>query len=205
MIIKNITDNTFERYGKTIKGIDCSDIIEIVNKTTTIPSNVIYVASDSKLEMCISASILERNVYGGTPIQIGYCNGNNYILNAVEYHKSSEINIAAKDLILIVGMQQDIDEDYKYDTSKMEAFFVPEGTIVELYATTLHFAPCNANEKGFRCVVVLPKGTNSNIKISPLGNSEDFLLAAQNKWLIAHPSLKLEGIYKGLKGDILHI
>ena len=47
----------------------------------------------------ISEELMERE-YGGLPIQIGYCNGNNYCLNAVEYHRSSEINIAVEDLKL---------------------------------------------------------------------------------------------------------
>ena len=102
--------------------------------------------------MCI------RDRYGELPIQIGYCNGHNTKLNAVEYHRNSEINIAVTDLILIIGKQQDIEADYTYDTSLMEAFLVPAGTVIEVYGTTLHYAPCHVEDGGFRCVVVLPKG-----------------------------------------------
>ena len=98
--------------------------------------------------------------FGELPIQIGYCNGNNYLLNAVEYHRSSEINIAVTDFILLLGFIQDIEDDYSYDTSKIKAFLIPAGTILEVYATTLHYAPCNANGNGFRCVVALPRDTN---------------------------------------------
>lgn len=62
-------------------------------------------------------------------------------------------------------MQQDIEDGDIYDTAKVEAFFVPAGTGVELYATTLHYAPCTAQEGGFRCVVVLPKGTNEELHL----------------------------------------
>ena len=80
------------------------------------------------------------------PIQVGYCNGSNYLLNAVEYHRDSEVNVALTDLILILGKEQDIEADGTYQTEKMEAFLVPAGTVVEVYATTLHYAPCNVNE-----------------------------------------------------------
>lgn len=58
------------------------------------------------------------SLYGGMPIQIGYCNGHNHLLNAVEYHRDSEINIAVTDMILILGKEQDITEDHTYDSSK---------------------------------------------------------------------------------------
>ena len=54
-----------------------------------------------------------------SPAVIGYCNGHNSLLNAVEYHRSSEVNVAATDLILLIGMQQDIEADYTYDTKSI--------------------------------------------------------------------------------------
>ena len=41
--------------------------------------------------------------FGEMEIQIGYCNGHNSMLNALEYHKSSEINVAATDAVLLLG------------------------------------------------------------------------------------------------------
>ena len=57
------------------------------------------------------------------------------------------------DMILLLGKQQDIESDDTYDTAKVKAFFVPAGTVIEVYATTLHYAPCGVDKKGFRCVV----------------------------------------------------
>ena len=139
------------------------------------------------------------------PIQIGYCNGNNYLLNAVEYHRDSEINIAATDAILILGQEQDIEPDGTYETSRMEAFLIPAGTAVEVYATTLHYAPCNVAEDGFKVVVVLPKDTNTEIDRVASGNPEDERLFARNKWLIAHPDAKIEGAFNGLVGENLSV
>lgn len=143
--------------------------------------------------------------YGELPIQIGWCIGNNHKLNAVEYHRCSEVNIAATDAILILGRQQDISVENTYDTSLMEAFRIPSGTAVELYATTLHYAPCNASAGGFLVAVVLPKGTNEALE-HPHTGGEDALLAAKNKWLIGHPEGGLpDGSYIGLTGENLEI
>ena len=142
---------------------------------------------------------------GGGPTQTGYCNGHNHLLNAVEYHRDSEINIAVTDLILILGKEQDITEDHTYDSSKMEAFLIPAGTTIEVYATTLHYAPCNVAASGFKCVVVLPKGTNTDITLEEKHTPEDDLLFARNKWLLSHPDANIAGSVAGIKGENLSV
>ena len=57
------------------------------------------------------------------------------------------------------------------------------------------------NEKGFRCVVILPKGTNTDVEILTAVKGETRLLTAKNKWLIAHEDAKIEGAFCGLKGE----
>lgn len=202
MIIKKATDNEFKKYGQVLKNYDCSELIEKM-KDTPLPSSVIYEPSIKELEDLKIAEELRIREFGELPIQIGYCNGNNHLLNAVEYHRSSEINIAVTDLILLIGCQQDIEDDYSYDTSKIEAFFVPAGKIIEVYATTLHYAPCNANENGFKCVVVLPKDTNLPLENKINKSSEEALLFAKNKWLIGHKDTDLgeQGAFIGLVGE----
>jgi len=202
MIIKSVFDKEFKKYGRVLKNYDCSEIIEKM-KSTPLPEDVIYEPSIKELEELKIAQDLKNREYGQLPIQIGYCNGNNYLLNAVEYHRSSEINIAAKDLILLLGSQQDIEDNYSYDTSKIEAFSVPAGTIIEVYATTLHYAPCNANNDGFKCVVVLPRDTNLPLESSIEKIGEDALLFAKNKWLIGHKDTDLgkQGAFIGLVGE----
>ena len=104
-------------------------------------------------------------------------------------------------MILLLGQQQDIQDDETYDTSLVEAFFVPAGTMVELYATTLHYAPCQVDEEGFRCVVVLPKDTNAELEVPAGKDGEKKLLAAKNKWLIAHEDAAIPNAFCGLKGE----
>lgn len=204
MRINDVTDSRFRKYGNIVKNIDFSPLVEEMKKTP-IPENVVY-------EPCIEAFMklpvaeeIRRVFYGELPIQIGYCNGHNTKLNAVEYHRSSEINVAVTDAILLLGDKMDVEEDYTYDTAKMEAFKVPAGTAVELYATTLHYAPCHVNENGFRVSVILPEGTNYPLKERHVGG-EDALITAKNKWLIGHAEGGLpEGSFLGLKGKNLDI
>ncbi len=206
MSIKKVTDIEFKKYGQVLKNYECSELIEKM-KTTPLPGDVIYEPSIKELEELKIAEELRIREFGELPIQIGYCNGNNYLLNAVEYHRSSEINVAVTDLILLLGFQQDIEKDYTYDTSKIKAFLVPAGTIIEVYATTLHYAPCNVKEDGFKCVVILPRDTNLPLesKIKKIG--EDELLFARNKWLIGHKDTDLgkQGAFIGLKGQNISI
>lgn len=205
MEIKKITDSAFRKYGRVVQGIDFSELVESIRKETPLPEGVAYEPSIAVLEATASAKELQRRTYGELPIQVGYCNGHNYKLNAIEYHRSSEINVAATDAVLIVGLQQDITDDFTYDTSLMEVFLVPEGTAVELYATTLHYAPCSANEDGFKVGIVLPKGTNEPLEEGHEG-WEDSLITAQNKWLIGHAEGGLDaGAHIGLIGKNLDI
>ena len=164
---------------------------------------MIYVASVEEMECLKEAEAFKNRGFGGLPIQIGYCNGNNYMLDALEYHRCSEINIAVTDLIILIGAQQDIKDDFTYDTDNVGAYFVPQGTVLEVYATTLHYAPCNANENGFRWVVILPAGTNTDLTFPVSKSGEDKLMTAKNKWLIAHEDAKIDGAFCGLKGDIV--
>jgi hypothetical protein len=206
LTIKPVTDPAFQTYGKVVTGYDAGELLEKM-KETPLPEDVVYVPSVVELEELAVSKEMEKNLYGQLPIQVGYCNGHNKKLNAVEYHRSSEINIAVTDLILILGRQQDITPDYTYDSGKMEAFLVPAGTVIEVYATTLHYAPCHAEEGGFRCVVILPKDTNTDLELAGEAvNEEDRLLFAKNKWLIGHKEGGLpEHAYIGISGENLSI
>lgn len=205
MEIKKITDKAFRKYGRVVQGIDFSDLVEAIKKETPLPDGVAYEPSIAALEATAAAKELQKKTYGELPIEVGYCNGHNYKLNAIEYHRSSEINVAATDAVLIVGMQQDITDDFTYDTAQMEAFLVPAGTAVELYATTLHYAPCSADENGFKVGIVLPAGTNYPLEEKHEG-WEDALITAQNKWLIGHPEGGLDaGAHIGLVGKNLDV
>jgi len=203
MIIHSVFDKEFRRFGQILQDYDFSELLEVLNRTTPMPEDaVVYVPSDAALEALPAAELLMNRAYGGMPIQIGYCNGTNSKLNCFEYHRDSEINIAADDSILLLASQGELD-NHTMDTSSVEAFLLPAGTAVEVFATTLHYAPCSAAKgKGFRVVIVLPRGTNTEKPGQLLQTGEDRLCTARNKWLIAHPdSNEAEnGAFVGLTG-----
>ena len=208
MKIQSVSDDAFRTYGRVVDGYDYKLLLERLEDTTPKPADsVIYVPSDAGLEDTPAYAQLRDNCYGGMPIQIGYCNGTNTKLNCFEYHIDSEIDIAADDAILLVARQQDI-IDGRIDSSKTEAFLCPKGTAVELYATTLHYAPCSARKgEGFRVVIVLPKGTNEDAPEIKVTNDNDKYLWARNKWLIAHPDSAeaADGAQAGITGENVDI
>ena len=200
MEIKKVTDAAFKKYGRVVEGIDFAELTAKL-KETPLPDEVIYEPSVAELEALPVFEELKTKTFGELPMQIGYCNGKNYMLNALEYHRCSEVNVGGTDAILLVGMQQDIEDDGTYDTANVEAFFLPEGTAVELYATTLHYAPCSAHESGFQVAIVLMKDTNLALDKEHAGG-EDARLTAKNKWLLGHPEGGLpEGSPIALKGE----
>ena len=201
MEIKTLRDPAFRTYGRVIKGYD-TKVLEEAMAHTPLPEDVVYVASVPELEALPVAGQLARGFYGQMEIQVGYCNGHNKKLNAVEYHRSSELDLAVTDMVLLLGRQQDITDGMTYETRQIEAFFVPAGTLVELYATTLHYAPCQAEDTGFRCVVVLPRGTNTELAHAQAAVGKDELLFARNKWLIGHREGGLpQNAWIGLEGE----
>lgn len=210
MTIKPVTGRAFKPFGRVIKGYYLRSLLEEMEKTECPSDRVVYEPSVRALETLKIGGQLSEEFYGGMPIQIGYCNGRSHLLNAVEYHRDSELNLACTDLILLVGKRQDIGRDYTYDTGKMQAFLVKKGTLIEIYSTTLHYAPLSAGEnESFRCVVVLPKGTNEPLPAcrGKAHTKEDRLLTHVNKWLIAHPESGLDktGAFVGLKGENLRL
>ena len=205
--IQSVKDSAFSQYGRIIENLDTSELLDLLEKTTEAPKDVIYVPSDKQLEALSIMKELEDTVYGGMPLQIGYCNGSNTKLNCLEYHRDSEVDIAADDIILLLGKQQDA-ANGTYNTNKVEAFLCPKGCAVELYATTLHYAPCSAErDSSFRVIIILPKGTNLDKPSITPKCAEDKRLFARNKWLIAHPdsSEAKQGAVVAIEGENIDI
>ena len=207
MKIESVFDPSFKPYGQVLTGYDTSALTAAMEAIPLPESGVAYEPSIAALEANAIFGQLQNNAYGGMPVQIGMCWGRNTRLNCLEYHRDSEVNIGAGDFILLLAKQDEI-TDGKLDTARIRAFRVPAGAVVEVYATTLHYAPCHTDEaKGFRAAVVLPKGTNeARPAITPV-NGEDRRLLARNKWLLAHPesSEAAQGAYVGLTGENIDI
>ncbi len=204
MQLQSVFDEAFRPYGKVVEGYDFGPLLQALAATPCPSGGTIYQPSEPTLEALPVFGQLRDRMYGGMPIQIGYCNGHNQKLNCLEYHRDSEVNVTADDMVLLVASLQKVREG-RLDTKEVEAFLVPAGTAVELYETTLHYAPATApGGSGFRVVVVLPRGTNTGL---PQGlervTLEDRLMTACNKWLIAHPDAPeaAQGAFVGLFGE----
>ena len=211
MKIYSVNDPEFREYGRVINNVDFTELVEAMKKTP-LPEGVVYEPSVAELEALPVYEALSTTTYGEMPIQIGYCNGHNSKLNALEYHRDSEINVAATDAILMLGLMKDVQPDFTYDTANVKAFLVPAGTAVEVFATTLHYAPCGVDGNGFRVTIVLPRGTNYPLKnarpraTGTTTTNEDCLITATNKWLIGHAEGGLdEGSFLGLVGKNLDL
>ncbi len=206
--IHHVSDASFIPYGRIIEGYEF-DQLDVLMKDTPIPKNGnVYIASHKALENTPVFDLVSSNLFGGQPIQIGYCNGVNSFLNGLEYHKSSEVNIAMTNLVLLLGRVQEIVNN-RYDIRNIEGFFIPKGTAIEVYGTTLHYGPCKVNNLGFKCVVILPKGTNAPLESNiHKVTKEDELLFMQNKWLLVHPdrvdSIR-NGAIPGIRGENIEL
>ncbi len=205
MKIYSVYTDEFKPYGKILQNYDTQPLISAMRTIPMPESGTAYEPSIDALEACGIFDEMRDRAYGGMPIQIGMCWGYNTKLNCLEYHRDSEVNVGETDFVLLLAKEDEI-EDGMLDTAKVKAFRVPAGVAVEVYATTLHYAPCHVEDGGFRCVVVLPKGTNTDMEPLEIKNKEDELLFARNKWLIGHDEGGLpENAYIGLKGENLSI
>ena len=207
MHIYSVTDPEFRSYGKVLEGFDTAELLAAMEKIPLPESGTAYRPGIESLEDCAIFSELRDRAYGGMPIQLGMCWGWNTTLNCLEYHRDSEVNIGTKDFILLLAKLDEV-EMGMLDTEKVKAFRVPAGAAVEVWATTLHYAPCHTDPRGgFRVAVALPKGTNTDKPEFEPKCEEDLWMTARNKWLLAHPSSgpAQNGAHVGLKGENIDI
>lgn len=192
-----VEDPKFAPYGRIID-CDCPALIAAAKQLPLPKQGAAYEASIESLEACPEHAFFRDEIYGEMPIQIGNCRGHNNQLNALEWHRDSEINVAVTDFVLILAKLEQFVAG-KLDSACCKAFRVKAGQTVEVYATSLHFCPCTTDKEGFNCIVILPKGTNVLLEKTP----SDKLLFRKNKWIIAHQDNKAlidRGVVPGIVG-----
>ena len=201
MKIYSIHDPEFKAYGQVLSGYDTKELQQAMLKIALPEEGTSYEPGIASLEACAVFQDLRDRAYGGMPVQLGMCWGHNTKLNCLEYHRDSELNVGTGDFILLLAKAEDI-VDGKLDTGKVKAFRAPAGAVVEVYEPSLHYAPCQVDEEGFRVAVVLPKGTNTEKPAFEPKSEEDTWMTARNKWLLAHPSSReaAGGAHVGLRG-----
>ena len=189
MKIESVLDPAFAAYGHVVEGLEeaRAEILTALAATPLPAAGTDYCPEDPALQQLPAAAEVSEHLFGGMPCQLGWCNGRNTRLNCLEYHRDSEYNLSNEDFILLLARRDQI-EGGRLDTGKVRAFRVPAGTLVEVYATTLHYAPCHTDPaRGFRVLVALPAGTNTGKPDITPHADEDAWLWACNKWLLAHP------------------
>lgn len=208
MKVLSVKDPAFKEYGRVLEGYDVQPLLEAMKKIELPAEGTSYVPSEASLEKTAVYEELQDRAFGGMPVQLGMCWGRNRKLNCLEYHRDSEVNVGTGAFILLLAKRSQIEErDGKaiLDTSLVKAFLVPAGTVVEVFATTLHYAPCAKDS--FRVAVVLPKGTNTEKKEIAEKDPEDEWLFARNKWLLAHKDAPeaASGAYIALAGENIEL
>ena len=206
MEILSVFSPEFRAYGRVVEGYPVKGLLDALAQTP-LTDGVVYVPREPLLHAAPEAQAIGEALYGGMPFQLGWCNGHNTKLNCLEFHRDSEFNLGTEDFILLLGLQGDI-VDGVLDTSTIKAFRAPAGVLIEVFATALHYAPCHCDPaKGFRVMVALPMGTNTEKPDITPKAPEDKLLWARNKWLLAHPESAeaKQGAHIGLAGENINI
>ena len=200
--MKTIRSNEFKKYGLVLD-IDTKEIVEYLKNKAKMPENGnIYIPHEDEFYLLKEVKEIEKKYFGQLSLQAGYCNGFNTKLNCLEYHATHEINVAATDLVLILGHYNDIKND-QIKVEDLEIFKVNKGETILVYPGTLHFSPCRVDDSGFKMAVFLHKGRNLPLE----SKTSDPKLWAVNKWLYAHKDTKQarDGAYVGIVGENIEI
>ena len=197
--IHSIHESAFRHYGRVIDW----DTEAFCAAAETLPfpeSGSRYVAATPELDEIPEAARLREVLCGGLDEQVGLCWGHSNRLGALEWHTCNEFNVAVRELVLLLAKREDLDGEGRLDAAKVQAFYLAQGEMIEVYSDTLHFCPCEVTKAGFSCIVGLQRGTN--LPIAP-ERKVDKLWAA-NKWLIGHEangSLIERGAFPGIYGE----
>ena len=158
----HVADREFADFGRIVTAYDFAAWLTYLDTRTTVPGEGnVYVASEPGLEALAPFAQLRDTVYGGLDIQAGYCNGLASRLNGLEYHKSPEFFVTQTELVLLLAPYRAM-RDFTLDAAHVRAFYFPAGTAVELFGSTLHFAPSRLSDAGFKSAIVLLRGTNTD-------------------------------------------
>lgn len=201
--IQPLDSPEFRVYGMVHPEVNAPKMKEFV-KAHKPECEELYIPCEKELMEMEESRVFKENLFGQMDCQIGYYYGRGTKLNAVEYHKCSEVLVLFEAAVLALGSVWDIEEG-RLDSSRMKLFYVPADTCVELYATTLHFSPLMATQNGVSQVVVQASGTNTPLLVDRKDRiTTDKYLLERNKWVLAHAEYMNElgeNAYEGIVGD----
>jgi len=202
----SVLDPEFAPYGVIID-TDTAELAVALEQTVIPAQGNAYQASVPVLESVPLMDELYRRVFGCMDLEAGYCNGNGYTMNSMEYHKCCEVNYSTTGAVLLTALPSQL-KDGHLDSADVVGFYLPAGVLIALHPLVMHFAPCRIKEGGFRVLVVLEKGTNEALEsVNTSAPGEEKLLWMRNKWLLCHPDspqAKL-GAFVGISGENLQL
>jgi len=202
-----VTDPLFMEYGRVIEGADTAQLYAAMEKTPIPETGNMYVASEPALEQTDMTAWIGEAVFGAMPVQMGFCNGRGFTMNALEYHKGPEVNYSTTGCILLLARQKDL-KNGRLHSNDIVGFYLPAGVLIEVHAGVFHFAPCRVGENGFNCLVVLEKGVNAEFSEPvTVKTGEAAMLWRVGKWMICHADSPQAGFgaYVGIDGENLKV
>lgn len=187
--ILTLDDPKFAQYGVVYHQYD--QYLPTITKTmdlVEIPATGSgYVPSFKQLEALPEIQKMSRDVYAGMPTQAGQTVGHVDSFSAIEYHTCSELNIMLNDVIMVLGKRQTLDQTGEFNPNNDgDIFFVPKNTVIELYNSTLHYAPIEVTKGGFKVIVILEKGTNEDLPKGFVTSNKR--IVKQGKFQVVHQS-----------------
>lgn len=197
-----VQDPEFAPYGRVLDVGDPSALAAVLGDTVIPENGNTYCANDESLIAQDAVACIRRAVFGGMPVEAGFCNGHGFTMNAMEYHKCSEVNFSTTGCVLLLALPSQLHDGY-LDSNEVVGFYLPPLTAIEVFPLVLHYAPCRTEASGFNCLVVLEKGVNSPINHADAhGTGEEKLLWAVGKWLTAHvdSANAAKGAFPGITG-----
>lgn len=203
--ILSATDSVFNDYGVIYPDYDLSEINQVMNQVKTPDEGSKYLISIDSLEKTDTIKQIRNDVFAGMPIEAGATIGHTDDFTAFEYHQSSELNIMLDDVIMVLGKRQTLERQGSIDPNReAKMFYVPKGSVVELFNDTLHYAPIQVAKSGYKVIVVVVKGTNEVLPDS--FKKKNPRVVKQGKFQVVHACRKdkiAQGYQVALIGDVI--
>ncbi|KRL99016.1 DUF4867 family protein [Liquorilactobacillus satsumensis] len=205
--IQNIEDASFKRYGMCYTCYALAEIKQYFQKKAKLPAQGNeYNPSNSDLEKMGTIQQIERDVFAGMAVNVGECVGRTTSFSAVEFHQGSEVNIMLTDVVMVFGKRSEIKNGTFNAEKDAQLFFVPAGSVIEIFSDTLHYSPIMVRSPGFKVVVMVLKGTNQPLEKSFKSNNP--WIVKKNKFQAAHFVRKdklASGVVQGVSGKLIKL
>ena len=206
----SIEDTSFLRYGRVHHDRPVDDLLASLDRRPGIGAGVLRSVNEQHDACPAELASMVREIFGSAELQVESVQGRNTRLDALEYHKSVEVVVAGTDMVVLMGLVCDIVWPAgTFDVSRTRGFYVPRGTVYEVFPWCLHGTPVHVHEaEGFCCIVIQPKGAHAAIDFIPDMGGEGKLMRGRNTWLISYADEAGSAgtsTHRGLKGRTIEL